>query len=180
MESYKMKFVICFLALFAVAMAGTSVSLPINRPMNPFVDFFVGFYDGLKDSFNQDVINVQQCIAAPVNVWNDILDFVNYIKNIEWKNFDFNEFINQLMGFAQNVLTDVMPCIIIGMAIDKFVELIMNPTMDTLQKVMMQTLMANIMTLINIVQNLVEDIMNFDMHDVGSDLSSILYIIVIH
>ena len=176
-----MKFAICLIALFAVAMAGTTTTLaPLTRPMNPFVDFFVGFIDGMKDSFNTDVTNVQECINSPVKIWNQILDFVDYIKHIDWKNFDIGEFFQNVIGFFQDVVMDLYPCLIIAMAIDKIVELILNPTIDTLQKVLLQTLMANIMALIQIVQNLVQDIIDFNSHDIGYDLSSIIYIIILH
>ena len=147
---------------------------------NPFVDFATGFVDAIKEDFQSDMGLFTQCIAAPKGIWARILTFVDYVKSIDWKNFDFSDFIENVMDLVMGSFGDAVPCIVLGMIIDKFVELIISPTIDNLKYTLLKTLAANAQTIFNDLMDFAQKLITGVFYDAGQDIGEIVYLILIH
>ena len=145
---------------------------------NPFVDFFNGFIDGIKRKFDEDVTTLAECIAAPKKIMLEWNDFFNYLKTFDWKNF--KQLFEELYYTIEASVIALVPCVWIGLVIDKFVELIWYPTLENLKLTLIKTIATNANFLIKVILDIVKCIVHLAWFGAGSDIGLILYIIVIH
>ncbi len=159
-----------------VALSGKSA----EGIFDPIVEFFKGLVEGIKDGYTTDLEYINSCIAAPLTIWEIWVEFYDYCKELNWTTFDISDFGNQLMQVAMSTLTQVIPCYMIYSTGQKFVTLIMTPTLDTLKSVLMQSLLTNAQTLINNGMAMFNAILEADYFSVGEILSLSVYMVIIH
>ena len=147
---------------------------------NGFADFFLGIVDGVKRAFRDDLQLFKLCIACPPKIWVIWLDFFDYIKNLTWETFSLDEFISEVMDFVMGSIGEAIPCIIIYMMADKFVQLILNPTWENLKFALIKTLAQNAQYFFNIIIDIFRCLFAFAWYGAGFDIGIIVYIMVIH
>lgn len=144
---------------------------------NPVLDFFNGFIEGLKNGFNRDVMFTKMCIACPMKLKEIWVDFYEFIKNNKWT---WKELYDEVIDVLLDTLNNVAPCIIIGMSIKKFYDIITNPTIQNLQYIFLMSILGNIQDLMKLVPAILEDFFKGDYEGVGEDIGEILYLLAIH
>ncbi len=147
---------------------------------DPFVDFFSGIFMGANITFQSDLRMFQTCLKAPGELLEIWTEFYNFVKEINWENFEFSELMNAFMQSFGDSIGAAIPCIIIGMTIDKFVELILDPTLDNLKVALMKTLAQNIQTIFNDLLSTIMNIFDGDFYVAGEYIGRIIYIVVVH
>ena len=145
---------------------------------NPFVDIFNGIIEGVKQTFASDLDLFTDCISCPPQIWAAWVEFYNYVKNM--KSFNLSEFFDKLMEVVMDTIGAAMPCVILGMILDKFVELILNPTWENLQYTMLKTLAANAQLFFNDLIAIVTHLFKGEFFVCGEYIGNIAYVFIIH
>ncbi len=147
---------------------------------DPIVDFFKGIFAGVNATFQSDLRLFNGCIHCPPKVWAAWLKFYDYLKNLSWKTFNFSTFMDHFMHFVGDTIGSAMPCIIIGMMADKFIELILDPTIERLQYTFMKTLASNFQLILNDVMKMVVSVLSGHFFVAGEYLGQVVYVIIVH
>ena len=194
-----MKFAICLIFLFAglisagkysMADAGLAVLTNVVKPYEMqhsvvdefpeffILDFFKGIWSGINLTFASDLTLFTRCVACPPKIWKVWVRFYEFIKNISWENID--QIIDQVMTLIGDTIGHALPCIILGMMIDKFVELILDPTWDNLKMALLKTLAANFQLILDDAMDMVGCIIKGDFFGAGEDVGQVLYVMIVH
>lgn len=147
---------------------------------NPFTDLFLGIVDGIKRGYRSDLALVNTCVKSLPKIWAKWVAFYEYLKNLTWDTFRLNVFISKFMDTVMGSIGQGIPCIIIGMMLDKFVELILNPTLDQLKMTLIKSLAQNAQFILNTVIDIFRCLFAFAWFGIGSDIGLVLYVIAIH
>ena len=147
---------------------------------NPFVDFYKGFAFAINNLYKQDLSLVDDCIAAPQEVWKVWLEFGDYVKNITWSNFQIDEFIGAIIDLVGGTVSESMPCVTIVFMLDKFIELILDPDWDTVKSTFLKSLASNFQTVMGDAFEFFMSIIKGDFFTAGQDVGEVLYLLIIH
>ena len=156
-------------------------ALAMNAPeaiWDPIVEFCKGAYDGVSQTYNYDVKMVKMCIQAPVDIWAQILELYNYIKNM--KEFNAKDIFNHLMAFVSKAINSAIPCIFVGLIVDKFVELIITPTKQQIMMSIYKTLLFNFLTFINDMIDMFIFTLKGEFFKVGQCWGQMTYLFILH
>ena len=143
-------------------------------------DFFNGIVQGVNITFRSDLRLFKGCIACPPKIWKVWVKFYEYIKDITWQNFKAMELVDHVIRLLGDTIGNAVPCIILGMMIDKFVELILNPTWEQLKYTFLKTFASNAQLVFNDLVDFVGSIFKGDFYGAGEDIGQIIYILIVH
>ena len=147
---------------------------------NPFVDFYNGFVDEFIKMYKADLRMTEICIACPEQIWAEWVDFYNYLINIKWENFNLGDFVGHVMQVLGRTVGYAMPCMVIGMIIDKFVELILDPTLEKLKYTLLKTLAANMNTLVQDLAVFIMSVIEGKFYRAGLEIGQFIYLVILH
>ncbi len=198
-----MKFLIVFVALLGVISATkltpmdygvsalmnvvkavkTEFETPAPNPeaiWDPIIDFFKGIATGFEKTFEGDLSLFKECISCPPRIWEVWMEFFDYIKTLSWKTFNLGDMFEHVMDFVMGTISEAMPCVIIYMMSKKFIDLIMDPTWETLQNVLLRTLASNAQLLFDDIIKIFSYVIQGDFFVSGEYLGQIVYVILVH
>ena len=147
---------------------------------NPVTDFFLGIYDGIMRGYRSDLALVNTCVKSLPKIWARWVAFYDYLRNLTWETFRFNVFIQRLMDTIMGSIGQGIPCIIIAMMLDKFVELILNPTLEQLKMTLIKSLAQNAQFILNTIIDIFRCLFAFAWYGIGSDIGLVFYVILVH
>ncbi len=196
-----MRFAICCVLLcaglisakqFSLADAGLAVLKNVMQPYELehsvvedfpqffIFDFFKGVWAGINRTFQSDLHLFEHCIACPPKIWKVWVKFYDYVKNITWENFNFMKLVDHIIILFGDTIGNAIPCIVLGMMIDKFVELILEPTWENLKMTFLKTLASNFQLIVKDAMQMVMSIIKGNFFLAGEDLGQILYVLIVH
>eukprot|EP01022_Parablepharisma_sp_SALTPOND_P008488 TRINITY_DN136120_c0_g1_i1.p2 TRINITY_DN136120_c0_g1~~TRINITY_DN136120_c0_g1_i1.p2 ORF type:complete len:218 (-),score=1.39 TRINITY_DN136120_c0_g1_i1:120-773(-) len=127
--------------------SATTLINPLDSIMletEPSWEVIRGMAVGFVEGFNVDIYMAKKCLASPEGIWQDIEEYLSYLKEINWKNFNLVEIVLTTLETAITLAVRGWPCFIIYGFIPKYVDIIRNPTWKTIGRAWIRGLLINL------------------------------------
>lgn len=138
-----------------------------------FVNFMVGFIEGIGNG--QKFVDIEVCLKKMPEVWTEIINAINDLKNINWRNLDklvealikiFNAFITIFQG--------IKPCSKVPAEIEEMIQKLINIDYN----VLLQKILLNSFQLIADITNAIKNLGNKDYVAAGKSIGEIFWVLV--
>jgi hypothetical protein len=147
----------------------------VSEDVDQIVDEFVkGFFEGCGVEIDIKVIDA--CLDDADEIYKDIVNLVNDIKGLDFKNLSvLMKVITDIISFVKDFLATIQPCSSSIPEIGKLVEKLKN--FDITKRI--SVIIMNFGTLVKDVMAIPSDYANAKYQNLGKDIGSIIYIIVL-
>ena len=141
--------------------------------ISSFVEFVEGFIEGIDQKHNFN--NITECIKRAPEIWTDIVNAIELLKHIDWKNLDkLIEALLKIFDALKTILAAIKPCskvpAEIEILIKKIMEIDFSKLIQKFQQYMFQ-IVSDLMAVFS-------DFQKGNYKDAGKQLGDILYLLV--
>ena len=147
----------------------------VSEDVDKIVDEFVkGFFEGCGVEIDISVIDA--CLDDADAIYQDIIQLVNDIKGLDFKNLSvLMKVITDVVSFVKDFLATIQPCSSSIPEIQKLIDKLKN--FDITKRI--SVIIMNFGTLVKDVMGIPSDFANGKYQNLGKDIGSIVYILVL-